>query len=992
MYRFSYKVNQKRRIRQIKRQSVRHIIAPDNNSSDDNFSDDNNEQLLQARDDEQQLREERSPMAINNDSIAYPSCPNYIDDDIDWINEDESEDEYEDDTRPLYNGSSITVTNAIHRITNFYLNINLDKQKVNGLLRLIKHLLPKPNLLPSTLKRMNKLLHHVSSTSTTLLCSDCYHSCNTPGIRSQTCVNPNCSTSFRRRRTTEIIEIVRFDVRSQIQSIMNRNASFINKSQFFPPSDICFGEQYQHMSAMNSNKITLIVHSDGAPIVRSSKKSIWPCFASITEIPPPMREFQSNIIILALWLSKKKPDVNIFLEETVNDLSMLIHNGTSIFIRDEEYKIQLGTQFFVSDLPAKALFCCTTYFNGYSACTFCRSRGIWYPEYNKVLYPYKNNDLTARTHDSYLKAAREAIRKSNGGKEVAVDGIKGLSSLLRIFNYPTQIIYDFMHLVCLGHIPTLINRWCSHIDKKTISEIDNKLQHLCIPHNMKVVFLESITMASQWKAKNSRLFVLHVGVPIMLNHLPILLFSHFVLYSLAIKLLYSPQTKEEILFAERLLDFYCRTASNVHDSSIEIFSLHAHLHLSYQVRQHGGLTHMSAFAFESMIRYIKKKAHGSINLGSQIAHYSSRRKTIEQNEEYYVVIFPCDNSFSVVKSKQCVPAEQDGFVMVQSGGKKYMGFVFETGNFDMCSKAADLLSQKQHEDIESDYEREKENTSSKDISSNVSEKKTFTSLKDVPFSIGVTASDLNEHSSRHTAPNLNMNNVATPIRVKNGGDRGRTAKGWQRTRNEYCPTSNDDTNIASTATASICCTDPKAVSLSSSITDNGLILAPTTPTSISISNTNVRKRPAIDSRSPPRKKKKNKSKKAQEDDASSSDAQSDEDNFIRSIEPIKTPTFNGRRLILISLEEPASVGNDDISFSSSLIFKSSENEPGVDLLKIPGTKDKANLYVTTLIQLMYTMEELVALQPADTYDDNRYILIKGNNSVFCHVQIGILYF
>lgn len=92
--------------------------------------------------------------------------------------------------------------------------------------------------------------------------------------------------------------------------------------------------------------------------------------------------------------------------------------------------------------------------------------GIWSPDYKKVLYPYKNNDLTARTHESYLKAAREAIRKSNGGKEVAVDGIKGLSSLLRIFTYPTQIIFDYMHLVCLGHVPYLINRWCSQLDKK----------------------------------------------------------------------------------------------------------------------------------------------------------------------------------------------------------------------------------------------------------------------------------------------------------------------------------------------------------------------------------------------------------------------------------------------------------------------------------------------------------------------------------------------
>ncbi|CAF4536390.1 unnamed protein product, partial [Rotaria socialis] len=80
--------------------------------------------------------------------------------------------------------------------------------------------------------------------------------------------------------------------------------------------------------------------------------------------------------------------------------------------------------------------------------------------------------------------------------------------------------------------------------------------------------------------------------------------------------------------------------------------------------------------------------------------------------------------------------------------------------------------------------------------------------------------------------------------------------------------------------------------------------------------------------------------------------------------------------VLISLEEPANLDKDDASFSSFLILKSSDNESDVDLLKITGTRDKANLYVRTLIQVMYTMEELAALQPTDTYSDNRYKLIQ----------------
>ena len=234
---------------------------------------------------------------VKNDKLR-PSFTNYGDNETECV----SEDDYDFDGRPLYNGSSITVNHAIHQISDFYLNANLDKHKVNGLLRLIKHLLPKPNFLPSAWKGVQKSFHRVTSTSLNLLCDNCYHSCSSDGKNFKSCVNPKCSTSFRRREATEIIEIVRFDVRSQIEYIMNRNISFLNKSQLFPPSDICFGEQYQYTSNKTNNRISLIVHADGAPLIRSSKKSIWPCFASIVELPPPIREFQSNIFKFALAL------------------------------------------------------------------------------------------------------------------------------------------------------------------------------------------------------------------------------------------------------------------------------------------------------------------------------------------------------------------------------------------------------------------------------------------------------------------------------------------------------------------------------------------------------------------------------------------------------------------------------------------------------------------------------------------------------------------
>lgn len=247
--------------------------------------------------------------------------------------------------------------------------------------------------------------------------------------------------------------------------------------------------------------------------------------------------------------------------------------------------------------------------------------GIWSNDFNKVLYPYSPTDRRPRTQRDYISSAQEAMKKSKGKKEIAVDGIKGVSSLLKIFEYPSQIVYDFMHLVCLGHVPTLINRWCLRMSKKTIFDIDEKLKTLHFPHNSNIIFLESIKMASHWKAKNCRAFILNIGVPLMAFSLSKLIFSHFVVYAVAIKILHAPESRQEINFAERLMDYYCRTASRVHDPSIEIMSLHAHLHLADQVRENGGLSYTSAFAFESAIRFIQRKAHGSMHLASQIAYW-----------------------------------------------------------------------------------------------------------------------------------------------------------------------------------------------------------------------------------------------------------------------------------------------------------------------------------------------------------------------------------
>ncbi|CAF3656548.1 unnamed protein product [Rotaria sp. Silwood1] len=513
--------------------------------------------------------------ALHDDLNTYK---NYHDDEHDNTNKlNDFQDTIFDHSPPLYDGCRFSTIKSVKMLINFFCRINLDKQNTINLMKLIKLILPIKNTLPTSWKCIMKLFGKTNFSSTMFFCSKCFNECEKTRFNTKTCMNDNCYLSKRTLKTNEIVEVVNLDIRSQMKSIITRNINLLTQSyDLFPPSDVTSASLYgTTISNTKCNIITIIIHTDGAPLVRSSKQSIWPCFASIVELPPPIREHQTNIMLLALWSAKVKPNVNVFLERTISDIKQLMTHGTSFYINNIEYNIVVRTQFFVSDLPAKALFLRTTNYNGYFACNYCLTKGFW--SGSSVLYPYDKNNLELRTHSGFIAAAKSAEEKSTEKRVANVEGVKGLSCLLKIISYPQQIVLDYMHLVCLGHVQTLIKRWCQLINKADIMKMDT-----CLP-------------------------TLHA--------------SHWTIYCLFVKLLHAPQSLEEIDFAEKLINYYCRTIVDVYDESLELFSLHAHLHLPGQVRLHGGLSTSSAFTFESCIRYLKSKVHGTKHLATQIAYW-----------------------------------------------------------------------------------------------------------------------------------------------------------------------------------------------------------------------------------------------------------------------------------------------------------------------------------------------------------------------------------
>lgn len=229
-------------------------------------------------------------------------------------------DDYCDSSPPLYEGSKLSVMKSMKLLMDLLISdANLDKKNILCLLKLIKSILPQPNKLPVTWKSTMKLFGRTNLFTTTFLCSLCHTKCGKTMFGTKICRNKICSRSQAALKTHEVIELVNLDIRTQLKSIINRNINILSKNvDFFPTSDISNGTFYQTtISESNCNTITLVLHTDGAPLIRTTKQSIWPLFASIVEIPPPVREYQKNIILMALWSSRSKPDVNVFLKHTV---------------------------------------------------------------------------------------------------------------------------------------------------------------------------------------------------------------------------------------------------------------------------------------------------------------------------------------------------------------------------------------------------------------------------------------------------------------------------------------------------------------------------------------------------------------------------------------------------------------------------------------------------------------------------------------------------
>ncbi|CAF3678584.1 unnamed protein product [Rotaria socialis] len=88
-------------------------------------------------------------------------------------------------------------------------------------------------------------------------------------------------------------------------------------------NDIIFNQVYKELQSRrgSSSSISLLLHLDGISLCKSSKLNLWLLSCSLIELPVHLRYRRFNVIVLSVWIGHCEPLVDLWLEESFQQLN-----------------------------------------------------------------------------------------------------------------------------------------------------------------------------------------------------------------------------------------------------------------------------------------------------------------------------------------------------------------------------------------------------------------------------------------------------------------------------------------------------------------------------------------------------------------------------------------------------------------------------------------------------------------------------------------------
>ncbi|KYN07642.1 hypothetical protein ALC62_01388, partial [Cyphomyrmex costatus] len=332
---------------------------------------------------------------------------------------------------------------------------------------------------------------------------------------------------------------------------------------------------------------------DGIPLFKSNKLQLWPILELI-------KNFPSVPFVVSVFCGTSKPKpLNIFLENFINKLNVLLRNGFNL--DGNIFKIEVHS--FVCDAPARAFLKCTKLHLGHSSCDKCTEPGKYYK--NKVVF--MNETAQKRTDKSFRKQLDDTFK-------FAIDLIQ---------SFPT----DYKHNICLGVMKLLLRLWIAGSLRFKLTNNQVQIVSQRLINLQQFIPLEfsrkprSLNKFSYWKATEFRTFLIYVGVLVLKNILPKAFYKNFLLLHVAISILILNKHINNfgIPFAQKcLLIFINHCKNELYGPEFAVYNIHLLTHICDDVEIYGPLDEFSSFPFKSYLGHLKKLIRSPTNLLQQI--------------------------------------------------------------------------------------------------------------------------------------------------------------------------------------------------------------------------------------------------------------------------------------------------------------------------------------------------------------------------------------
>lgn len=238
--------------------------------------------------------------------------------------------ENSDENKPLYRNAPLTVAESLLLVVTFAIRYTLSGSALNDLLILISLHCISPNLCCKTLHQFH---HFFRSVKNPLVyhryCSYCFLLVDDRA----TVVCPNCLCSRDLTRSNSCSFFIEIPIVSQIRNLFSKSDFYDNLGHRFRRvktdsncfEDIYDGSEYKKHCNPGildfQHNVSLLWNTDGVPVFKSSKFSIWPLYFIINELPFGERTKRENMLFAGLWFGSRHKTIHAYILAAISFFS-----------------------------------------------------------------------------------------------------------------------------------------------------------------------------------------------------------------------------------------------------------------------------------------------------------------------------------------------------------------------------------------------------------------------------------------------------------------------------------------------------------------------------------------------------------------------------------------------------------------------------------------------------------------------------------------------